>query len=101
MTLEVIPPQLGHGGAHLNDKLYPIVKEIQGWSLSVVTGAAANTNIPVTGILLEDTIIKVVLVDFVGATVTEVAATITSNGNIQTTATSAAKALLVYWYNKK
>ena len=97
MTKEVIPADLGDGGAHLNDSLKGILTELQGLTVDVVDGAGVSTNVAVTGIATEDTLVKVVNVtDW--ATVTF---TITSAGNIRSTTDTTGKKLLVFWLNKR
>ena len=51
---------VGQGGAGLQDKLPKAVKELQGARQVVVAGAAANTNIALTGIAVGDHVASVV-----------------------------------------
>ena len=127
MTLKEIPENLGHGGAHLNQSvLRPILVEMRealtglraqvdgmvsptAVKTTVVSGAAANTDIAVTGIETGHTLLGVVKLDFTladGAPNTRTwdaddllsEASITSGGNIQlsTTATTGAVLLVTY-----
>ena len=54
--------QLGVGGAGLSGNsagsVSAIVKELQGFSVTLLAGAAANTSIPLASIRKEDTIIS-------------------------------------------
>lgn len=76
-------------------------------NFTVATGAAINTNVPVTGIRRGiDELVSVLILELptsaAAFTVTDVTAeaSITSDGNIQTTATSSAtKQVLVIWYH--
>jgi len=83
--------------------LLDIIRELQGVTFTPVAGATAATNIPVTDIATEDTLVGVLSVDFAGGAIANLIAeaSITSAGNIQcaTTDTSAAK-LIVVWLNK-
>jgi hypothetical protein len=54
-----MPNDLGSGAGNLPD-LYLILKEIQGLTVSVLTGAAANTAIPLAAIRKEDTILSAI-----------------------------------------
>ena len=134
MTLQTIPENLGYGGAHLNRSvLREILVELQNkvseletgqgglrtqvgglvsadaFKTGVVSGAAAATDIAVTGIVTADTLLGVVKLDF---TLTEGApntrtwaaadllseASITSDGNVQLATTDTSDAvLLVTW----
>jgi len=67
--------------------------------VAVVTGATAATNIAVTGIATEDTLISVIEHNATSALPTDRTATtsITSAGNIQCSATTSADSLVVLW----
>ena len=134
MTLKTIPENLGYGGSHLNRSvLRAVLVELQekvtgleagrgelqtqvdglvsldALRTTVVNGAAADTDIPVTGIVTGDTVLGVVKLDFTlaeGAPNTRTwdakdllsEASITSDGNIQLTTTDTSGAvLLVTW----
>ena len=95
------------GGAEGSPTLLDLIKEMRALKVSVVTGAAAVTNIAVTGIATEDTILAVVGVDGDNATlaltVIDVTgeASITSAGNIQcATTNTSTNRLIVFWYDK-
>lgn len=106
MTLKTIPSTFGKGFAHLTDDLEKILVEIRGLSFDLVSGDSASTNIAVSGIATDDTILKVIgfdpdngtpadqVVDFTSN------ASITSAGNIQTDNSSSGYDLVVVWYNK-
>lgn len=66
-----------------------------------VTGAAADTNIPVAGIKLGDLLDSVVEHDATSALPTDHTANakITSDGNIQVSVTTATDPLTVRWYS--
>lgn len=73
--------------------------------VAVVAGAAANTDIPVTGITTKDVIIG--CIEFVtAASITTMAdrtsiTNITSDGNIQTTSSTASNSLFVIWLDRE
>ena len=96
-------------------RVSPVPEQVDGilnnlaFKFTVVNGAAANTNIAVSGINTQDKLMAVVKLDF---TLTEGApntrtweasdltseASITSNGNIQlSTTNTTAEILLVFW----
>lgn len=105
----------GAGGAAADiDQLVAAVKELQRLKVSVVAGAAADTNIAIAGIATVDTILAVLRFDIAADTGTDATgnkvadltdltaeAAITSAGNIQLadTATTGDK-LLVLWFDK-
>lgn len=71
---------------------------IPNWT--VVAGAAANTNIAVSGINVEDGLVAVLAFDFGGTAIVDRVseATVTSAGNIQlSTTNTTGKVLLVNW----
>jgi hypothetical protein len=95
--------QLGHGGTGLQGDgpgtAAAMIKELQGLTVTVVPGAAANTNIPVASIATEDTIVSAI--EFVAGVPTARTVTITSAGNIQCTAATTGNSMVVTWFNKK
>lgn len=87
--------------------LAQILRELQGLKFSIVTGAASLANIPVAGILLEDTLIAVIAIDGDNAVLASsvfsvtAQASITSNGNIQLSLTDTTTyRLVVVWLDK-
>jgi len=93
---------LGHGGTGFQGtgagSAAAMIRELQGLTVVVLTGAAANTNIAVAGIETEDTIVSAiefeagVPVDRTGVT------SITSAGNIQINdVTTGNKVVLTYF----
>lgn len=79
------------------------VRELQGLTMDVVAGADVDTNIAITGIAVEDTLMAV-LHYTAGAAVANLTseAAITSAGNIQLTTTdTTGDQLVVFWFNKK
>ena len=90
--------------ADKSPNLKDLLDEMQGLNWSLVSGAGANTNIAITGIVTTDTILFVLefpaawslaaLLDRTSI------ASITSAGNIQLTSTTASNKLLVVWRNK-
>ncbi len=96
MTLEVI----GQHGPGIRD--FAVLQELQSLKISIVAGALAATNIPVTGIALVDTLLSVLQVPANALTVDRTAqASITSAGNIQLSTTDTTGAMLyVFWYDK-
>ena len=85
--------------------LLGIVKEKRALKVSVVTGAAADTPTPVTGIAMEDTVLSVLSIDGDNATLSQTvrvdnAFVIVSAGNIQSAASHAASRLVVLWFDK-
>lgn len=131
MTLQTIPANLGFGGAHLNQSvLRSILVELQekvtelqtgqGGLISadaikttVVSGAAAATDIAITDLETGDTLVGVVKLDFTlteGAPNTRAWSTsdllsegsVTSDGNIQLNTTDTTGAvLLVTWLDRE
>lgn len=89
--------------------LYDLIKELQGLKITVVAGAAADTNIAISGIKTEDTLLAVLEIQpptaasgdtIKGDRTSE--ASITSDGNIQLTTTdTTGNQLLVVWWDKK
>ena len=137
MTLKTIPENLGYGGSHLNRSvLRAVLVELQekvtgleaargelqtqvdglvsldALRTTVVNGAAADTDIPVTAIVTGDTVLGVVKLDFTltdGTPNTRAwdaedllsEASVTSDGNIQLTTTDTSGAvLLVTWLDR-
>lgn len=70
--------------------------------MEIVTGANANTNIAVAGITTEDQLVAVIEHDATSALPTDRTSTtsITSNGNIQCTVSTATDKLVVWWIDK-
>ena len=130
MTLREIPFNLGQGGAHLNqsvlreilvelqDRVVDLQAQVSGnvspgaFNQTVVSGAATDTDIGVSGITTGDTLMGVVKLDF---TLTEGApntrawnaedllseSSVTSDGNIQLDSTDTSGAvLLVSWLSR-
>lgn len=95
MTLE-IPGQSGPGIRDL-----AVIQELQGLKISLVVGAAADTNISISAIRTIDTLVAVIEFSASFNPVNQSAATsITSNGNIQCTNNSTGNRLLVFWFDK-
>ena len=87
--------------------LYYYLRELRALNVDVVAGAAADTNIAISGISTEDRLLGVVRLEDGGATAgnfgmdTPTDARITSNGNIQfDTTVTTDDALIVFWYDK-
>ena len=130
MTFREVPFNLGHGGAHLNqsvlreilvelqDRVVDLQAQVSGnvspgaFNQTVVSGAAVNTDIGVSGITTVETLMGVVKLDF---TLTEGApntrawdaeellseSSVTSDGNIQLDSTdTSGAALLVTWLSR-
>lgn len=111
MALETIAADFGRALARLfgtgSGRLRNIVVELQGLTPAVVVGAAVDTNIPISGIATDDTILLVMRLnrDATAANIdiSDVTseASITSAGNIQLTTTdTTGDSLLVFWFNK-
>ena len=70
---------------------------------AMVAGAAADTNMAIAGIAVEDTLISVLHISTTAsvATIVDALATtsITSAGNIQNTGTTASDSLWVQWHD--
>ena len=130
MTMLNIPGDLGYGGAHLNrsvlreilvelqDRVRDIQAQVSGmvspgdFNTTVVSGGATDTDIAVSGIETGDALVGVVKLDFTltegtpntrtwdaAAMLSE--ASITSDGNIQLSATDTSGAvLLVTWLSR-
>ena len=73
-----------------------------GWNLSVVAGAGANTNMAITGIKTTDLLMSVIEIAQTTGVPTDrtAACAITSNGNIQCTTSTANDVLLVHWWDR-
>ena len=74
------------------------IRELQGKATTVVAGAGADTDIAVAGITVADTLGSVLM--NAAGTLSDVSAdaSITSDGNIQLTSSSAGNQLVVEWY---
>lgn len=102
MALETLGTFTGHGGAGMQGTgtgtVAKAVRELQGQQFTVTTGAGADTDITVTGIATTDTVAAIInLTD--GANVSGTI-TITAADTIQISTSTAAKTLLVIWYDK-
>jgi redox-sensitive bicupin YhaK (pirin superfamily) len=80
------------------------VKELQSLTVKVVAGAAANTNIPVAGLDLDDVIVSVLHFDIATGTVVDVLdksseAVVLTTGNLQltTTVTTGDKLVVIFF----
>lgn len=98
--------QLGKGGAGFHGTgtgtAAAMLKELQGLTRTLVDGAAADTNIPITGIAAEDTLVSVIEWNAGVPTDRTADASITSAGNIQlSTTNSTGNKLDVLWFNKQ
>lgn len=82
--------------------LVDLITELRGLTVTVATGAGANTNIAVTGITTSDTLLSVIEVPAATTTLVDRTSTssITSAGNIQCTQSTSGNQVLVIWYNK-
>ena len=83
--------------------LTDLLGELQGLKASAAAGAAVDTNIAVTGIALDDTLVAVIEIDIAGDAVAirTAEAAITSAGNIQLdTTNTTASHLLILWADK-
>lgn len=98
-------PSLGSGGTGFQGNgrgsAAAMIKELQGLSVRVVNGAAPATNIAVSGIATEDTILAVI--KFSAGVPSDVTAdaTIFSAGNIRLSSDSADTTLQVFFFNKQ
>ncbi len=111
MALETIGRRFGRALTDLfgvgNGRLRNILVELQGLTPAVVAGAAVDTNIPIVGIAVEDTILLVMRLNRDGTAanidISDLTseASITSAGNIQLSATNTTgDSLLVFFFNK-
>lgn len=93
-------------GTENTNGLFAILTELQGLKFAVVTGANANTDITVTGIATEDTIVAAIGIDGDNATLAntvtdrKAATSITAANTIQCTASTAAERLIIVWFDK-
>lgn len=69
MALQPTSKLLGDGGVGLNDQAGKAIRELQGFRMSIVAGAAQNTKIAIPAIRPEDTIASVV--ESAGGTLTD------------------------------
>ena len=106
MALESMQSYFGKGFAHLTTDLKNILTELQGLSVDLVDGDSADTNIAVTGIATDDTILFALGIDADNATAGDQVkdytgnTSITSAGNIQTDVDTSGYDLVVIWFNK-
>lgn len=84
------------------NKLSNLITELQGLTFSLGTGANANTNIAITGIVTTDTLCAVFEIPAATTTLVNRTSTssITSDGNIQCTQSTAGNQILAVWFNK-
>lgn len=77
-----------------------MIRELQSLKVEVLAGAAADTNIAVTGIAVDDTLLSVI--EFVAGVPTDrtANASITSAGNIQVDVSTAGNSLQLMWFGK-
>lgn len=100
-NLETLPAGAGAGG------LLGLLTELQGLTFTSVAGAGTATNIAVSGIATEDTLLAVIhfqTTTYTPSTILNLVAeaTITSAGNIQLSSTNTTGGrLLVIWLNKR
>ena len=87
-------------------ELTQVLKELQGLSISVVNGAAADTNIAVTGLGADDLVKSILYFPISGGNVTSVSdltaelqAQTAGNIQISTTVTTDGT-LVIVWFNK-
>lgn len=97
ITTEGLPSPIG-------PQLRAAVSELQGLTIRVVAGAAARTNIAISGLKTTDTIVSVIQLDIDTATVrdavdltTEASIPTTGNLQVRTTVTTGDKLLVVYF----
>ena len=76
------------------------IAELQSKKVEVLAGAAADTDIAITGIEVGDKLGSVI--EFAAGVPTDRTATtsVTSDGNIQCTVATTGDVLVVEWYNK-
>lgn len=75
------------------------IKELQGLNVTVVTGAAANTNMALAGIATEDTIVSAVA--YTGGVPANATFTVYAAGQVRCAADMTGKTIVVFWFNKK
>ena len=96
MTVEAITKDTVKGAA---------IRELQGLQCAVLTGAAINTNIALTGATVKGTTLIAVLHNTVTTGVTEAnrvdEAAITTDGNLQLDTTDTTNDQLVVWFFQK
>ena len=63
MTKEVVSTQLLKGGAGLVDQLPAIIRELSGYTVTQVAGAAAGTKMDIAAMRTEDTLLAVLAAD--------------------------------------
>jgi hypothetical protein len=105
MALNNISKIFGRGMSYVfgtgEGRLRDILVELQGLKVNIATGAAVNTNIGVTGIAVEDSLVFVGRINGNSSDDLSDEASITSAGNIQTTTTATSSGrLLVIWFDK-
>lgn len=101
MSLVQLKSDFGQGGSGLSDgRLRDALLELQGEKVAVVDGAAADTNIAISGIKVTDTIKSVIMYATGVPSNVTADASITSAGNIRLTSVSTGNKLVVTYLPK-
>ena len=99
MALKAMSPSFGSGGAGLSDgTLKGILGELRGLTTVVVDGAAANTNIAIAGLKVDDHIQSVV--QYTGGVPSVLTPSAQTAGNLQFAAVTTGNKLVVNFYKK-
>jgi hypothetical protein len=101
MALTSVGTALAASNRNSQVEVRAAVKELQGLKQAVVSGAAANTNIAITGISTADKLVGVIEVPAATTTLVDrtSVASITSAGNIQLTQSTSGNQLLVTYFD--
>lgn len=98
MALRKLSPAFGQGGAGLDSELKGVLQELRGLTTLVVAGAAANTNIAVTGLGATDHVQSVV--QYASGVPSVLTPSAQTAGNLQFASATTGNQLVVTFYKK-
>lgn len=98
MTLRKMSPAFGQGGSGTDTELPGILQELRGLTTVVVAGAAANTNIAVAGLKVDDHVQSVV--QYASGVPSVLTPSAQSAGNLQFASATTGNQLVVTFYKK-
>lgn len=99
MTLKTMSSAFGQGGANLSDgTLKGILGELRGLTTAIVDGAAANTNIAISGLKVDDHVQSVV--QYTSGVPSFLSPSAQTAGNLQFASVTTGNKLVVTFYKK-
>jgi hypothetical protein len=107
MALETLSSQFGSGGTKLTDQgaggLKRILTELRGLTVTGAAGVGAGSDITVTGMTAEDTVIAVINITTPAAPTTLVPSNFVpkAGGLLTSTLATTSQGLLIVWMNKR